>query len=135
MQTSAETEDDVEAIRKLGKEFFAAVNTGDLERRAATMDPDIVIMPPDRACIVGKEEFRRLSRDYSSAYEEKCTLFFDEIQVIGGWAFVRSTVTGARTAKSSGGVEKINLKNLWIVRKQANGQWKFSRVMFNSNAP
>src|ERR1022692_41175 len=135
MQTSATTDDDVEAIRKLGKEFFAAVNTGDLERRTATMDPDIVIMQPDRACIVGKEEFRRLSREYSSAHEEKCTLFYEEIQVIGSCAFVRSTVTGTRTAKSSGGVEKINLKNLWIVRKQADGQWKFWRIMFNSNAP
>lgn len=99
------------------------------------MDPDIIIMPPDRPGTVGKEEFRRLSRDYSSAHEEKCTLFYEETQVIGSWAFVRSTLTGTRTVKPSGGMEKINLKNLCIVRKQANGEWKFWRIMFNSNAP
>jgi hypothetical protein len=36
----------VKAIKKLGEEFFAGVNAEDLDRRMATMDPDVVIMPP-----------------------------------------------------------------------------------------
>jgi ketosteroid isomerase-like protein len=45
MDTNATTDDDVKAIKKLGEEFFAGVNAEDLERRMATMDPDVIIMP------------------------------------------------------------------------------------------
>jgi ketosteroid isomerase-like protein len=135
MDTNAKTDTVLKAIKKLGQEFFAAVNAGDLDRRMATMDPDIIIMPPDRPCMVGKEEIRRLSYDYSAVYDEKCSLFYDEIETAGRWGFVRATVTGTRTTKSDGGVEKVNLKNLWIVRRQPDGEWKFWRIMFNSTLP
>jgi ketosteroid isomerase-like protein len=46
MDTNATTDDDVKAIKKLGEEFFAGVNAEDLDRRMATMHPDVVIMPP-----------------------------------------------------------------------------------------
>jgi uncharacterized protein (TIGR02246 family) len=132
MDTHATIDDDVKAIKKVGEEFFAGVNTGDLDRRMATMDPDIVIMPPDRPPVVGKEEIRRLSQNYAAAFEEKCSLVYDEVESLGQWGFARATVTGTRTSKSGGGVEKVSLKNLWIVRRQADGEWKFWRIMFNS---
>jgi len=83
MYTKATTDDDVRAIKKLAEEFFAGVNAGDLDRRMATMDPDAVIMPPDRPSIVGKEEIRRLSHDYSTSFEEQCSLVYDEVEAAG----------------------------------------------------
>jgi len=135
MGTKASTKDDVEAIKKLGEEFFAAVNTSDLNGRMATMAPDAIIMAPDRPSIAGKEEIRRLSHDYQTTFEEKCTLAYDEVEVAGNWGFVRGSVTCTRTSKSDGQVKKLSLKNLWIVKRQADGKWKFWRIMFNSNNP
>ena len=60
--------EDVEAIKKVGEEFFAGTNAGDLDRRMATMAPDAIIMPPDRPSIVGKHEIRRLSQAHQAAY-------------------------------------------------------------------
>ncbi len=128
------TTDDVK-IKKLGEEFFAGVNAGDLDRRMATMEPGVVIMPPDRPTIVGREEVRRLSQTYSATYEERCSLVYDEVECIGDWGFVRATVTATRTSKSGDGVEKLSMKNLWIVRRQADGEWKFWRIMFNHTIP
>ena len=133
MDAHVTTDDDVKAIKKVGQEFFAGVNTADLDRRMATMDSDIVIMPPDRPSIVGKDEVRRLSQDYSAAFEETCSLVYDEVKSMGQWGFARATVTGTRTSKSGGGVETVSLKNLWIVKRHADGEWKFWRIMFNSN--
>jgi uncharacterized protein (TIGR02246 family) len=135
MDTNATTDDDVKAIEKLGEEFFAGVNTEDLDRRMATMDPDVVITPPGRPSIVGKEEIRRLSHEYSATYEEKCSLVYDEVETAGHWGFARATVSATRTSKSGGGVEKMSLNNLWIVKRQADGAWKFWRIMFNSSIP
>jgi len=131
MDANATTDDEVKAIKKLGEEFFAGVNAGDLDRRMSTMDPGVVIMPPDRPPIVGKEEVRRLSQNYSATYEEKCSLSYDEVESVGDWGFARATVTAMRTSKSGGGVEKLSMKNLWIVKRQADGEWKFWRIMFN----
>ena len=110
MDTNATTDDDVKAIKKLGEEFFAGVNAEDLERRMATMDPDVIIMPSGRPSIVGKDEVRRLSHDYSETYEEKCSLVYDEVETAGHWGFARATVSATRTSKSGGGVEKMSLK-------------------------
>ena len=132
MDTNATTDDDVNAIKKLGDEFFAGVNTGDLDRRMSTMDAGAIIMPPDRPSIVGREEIRHLSENYSATYEEKCNLVYDEVETAGNWGFARATVTGTRISKSGGGVEKVSFKNLWIVKRQTDGNWKFWRIMFNS---
>jgi len=88
MDTNATTDDDVKAIKKLGEEFFAGVNAEDLNRRMATMDADVVIMPPGRPSIVGKEEIRRLSFDYAETYEEKCSLVYDEVEAAGHWGLL-----------------------------------------------
>jgi ketosteroid isomerase-like protein len=135
MDPNLKANDDLNAIKELGQEFFAAVNAGDLNRRMATLDADVVIMPPDRPSIVGAKEMRRVSRDYADLFDEQCRLVYDEIEIIGNWGFVRANVTGTRTSKSDGGAEKVNLKNLWIVKKQPDGGWKFWRIMFNSNDP
>jgi uncharacterized protein (TIGR02246 family) len=135
MGTNATGDDDVKAIKKLGEEFFAAVNAEDLDRRMATMDPEVVIMPPGRPSIVGKEEIRRLSQDYSETYEEKSSLVYDEVETGGHWGFARATVSATRTTKSDGGIEKMSLTNLWILKRQSDGEWKFWRIMFNSTIP
>lgn len=123
---------DVAAIKKLGHDYFNATNAADPERAAATMAADVIIMPPDRLPIVGKEEIRRLAGEYHAAYELKYNLDYDEVQTAGDWGFARATVSGTRTSKSGGGVEQVSLKNLWILKKQADGQWKFWRIMFNN---
>ncbi len=135
MGTNSTTHDEIEAIKKVGEDFFAGTNAGDLDRRMATMAPDAIIMPPNRPPIVGKEEIRRLSQVYQAMFEEKCILAYDEVEMAGNWGFVRATVNATRTSRSSGGVEKVSLKNLWIVKRQADGKWKFWRIMFNSNNP
>jgi uncharacterized protein (TIGR02246 family) len=123
---------DVKAIKKLGQDYFEATNAGDPDRGAATMAPDVIIMPPDRLPLVGKEEIRSLAHHYHATFELKYTLDYDEVETAGHWGFARATVTGTRTSKSGGRVEQVSLRNLWIFKKQADGQWKFWRIMFNS---
>lgn len=135
MNSHAITDDDVKAIKDLGEEFFAGVNAGDLDRRMATMAPDVIIMPSDRPAIIGKEEIRRLSLEYSATYEEKVSVVIDEVVTAGNLGFVRATVTGIRTSKASSAADELSLNNLWIVKKQADRKWTFWRIMFNHAFP
>jgi uncharacterized protein (TIGR02246 family) len=132
---NATTDNDVKAIKRLGKEYFEATNVGDADGCIAMMAPDVIIMPPNRPSIVGAEQLRRLSHEYHSTFELKYNLAYDEVETVGHLGFARSTVTGTRTSKSDGRVEKLAWRNLWIVKRQADGKWKFWRIMFNSPIP
>lgn len=132
MDTNPANDDDVKAIKKLGADYFGAANVGDPDGCAATMAPDVVIMPPNRLPIVGKDEIRRLAHDYHATFELKYALDYDEVETAGNLGFARATVTGTRTSKSDGGVEQVSVQNLWILKRQADGKWKFWRIMFNS---
>jgi uncharacterized protein (TIGR02246 family) len=128
---SPTTNTDVGAIKQLGEEYFAATNAGNAERCIATMAPDIVIMPPDRPTIFGHEQLRALAHDYHATYDLKYSLVFDEVESHGNWGFARVSVGGTRTAKSDGAIEQLSWRNVWIVKKQSDGHWKFWRIIFN----
>ncbi len=134
MDRQATTDDDVKAIKKVGEEYFEATNVGDPDRCIATMAPDVIIMPPGRPSIVGKEQLRRLSHDYHTTFELNYHLVYDEVEATGDLGFARTTVTGTRTSRSDGSVEKLVWRNLWIVKRQDDGKWKFWRIIFNSSA-
>jgi uncharacterized protein (TIGR02246 family) len=124
--------DDVTAITRLGERYFEATNAGDAERCIATMAADVIIMPPDAPSIIGVEQLRRRSQAYHAQYSAKYKLVFDEIEVFGDTAFARTTVSGMRTQRSDGSVEQLLWRNLWIVKRQVDGQWKFWRIIFNA---
>lgn len=119
------------AIKQLGEEYFAATNAGSAERCIATMAPDVVIMPPERPIIFGHEQLRALAHGYHATYDLSYSLMFDEVETHGDWGFVRATVSENRTAKSDGTIEQLSWRNVWIVRKQSDGHWKFWRIIFN----
>jgi uncharacterized protein (TIGR02246 family) len=135
MDRNPQDNHDLNAIKKLGEEYFEATNAGDAERCIATMAADVVIMPPNVASIIGTEQLRSLARDYHDKYSARYELVYDEVKTSGDLGFVRATVTGSRTSRSDGSVERVVWRNLWIVKRQADGQWKFWRIIFNGTMP
>ena len=131
MQPQTSSVSDVEAIRALGNEYYAAANAGDANRCNATMAPDVIVMPPEHASIIGIDEVRCLSSEYHATHEVSYDLIYDEITVCGDIAVARSTATGTRSSRSDGGIENLLWRNLWVLKRQPDGTWKFWRVMFN----
>jgi ketosteroid isomerase-like protein len=135
MNPQTNSDDDVEAIRALGNEYYAAANVGDVNRCNATMAPDVIVMPPERASIIGIDEVRRASSEYHATHEVSYNLIYDEITVCGDIAVARSTATGTRSLRSDGGIENLLWRNLWVLKRQPDGTWKFWRIMFNRPSP
>ena len=48
MRESTTSEHDVNAIKKLGEDYFQSANSGNVEGCIATMAPDVIIVPPNR---------------------------------------------------------------------------------------
>lgn len=134
MNKGAAIQSDIVAIKKLGEDYFSATNAGDTDSCIATMAPDVVIMPPNQRTISGVQQLRPVSREYRAKFEAKYELVYDEIEVLGDLAIVRSTVTGTRRLRSGGASEHLLWRNLWVV-KRTDGQWRFWRIIFNTPDP
>ena len=132
MEAKATREQDIAAIKRLGQEYFDATNEGDAERCITTMADDVVIMPANRPTITGTKQLRALSKDYHATYAAQYELHYDEVEAGQDFGFARATVSGTRKLKLDGSIENVMWRNLWIFKRQADGGWKFWRIIFNT---
>jgi uncharacterized protein (TIGR02246 family) len=129
-----DVEADVQAIKSLEDEAMKAFNEGDLERYLSLLTDDVVWMAHTQPTVFGKEAVKDWVKFDLFTYEIAITV--EEVQVFGDIALVRDIWKGKETLKENS--EKINEwinKSLQIVRKQPDGTWKLSYVIFNSNTP
>ena len=127
------TEADRQAINTLREQWTAALNAGDVPSIMTCWPDDGVEMPPGRSR-VGKEAIRSRLQSVFDEVTAEVTTSFDEIVVVGDWAFARGTFTSTWTPVAGGEPRQESAKNLWILQRQPDDSWKIARFMFN-NAP
>jgi uncharacterized protein (TIGR02246 family) len=132
-ELAVDVEADVEAIKGLEADVMKAVNEGDLERYLALLSDDVVWMAPTQPTVTGKEAVKKWME--FDLYTYDVTITVEEVQVLGDWAFMRTIWIGTGTQKESGEKFEFNNKGLYLVRRQPDGTWKLSYVIFNSNTP
>ena len=132
-EPAVDVEADVEAIKSLEDETMKAVNEGDLERYLSLLTDDVVWMAPTQPSAIGKEAVKNWVEFDLFTYE--VTITVEEVQVLGDWAFMRDIWIGSGTQKDSGEKFEFNNKGLYLLRRQTDGSWKMSYVIFNRNIP
>ena len=130
---AVDIEADVAAIESLADETMKAFNEGDLERYLSLLTDDVVWMAPTQPSAIGKDAAKNWVQFDLITHEVAITV--EEVQVLGDWAFMRNIWIGSGTQKDSGEKFEFNNKGLYLLRRQADGSWKISYVMFNSNTP
>jgi uncharacterized protein (TIGR02246 family) len=116
--------DDERAIRKLIADWHAATKSHDLDRILPMMADDIVFMVPGKKPF-GKKEFAEGSRAMKDAAIESSTEF-EELQVLGDWAFGRLHLTVTITPPG----EKPMTRSGYVMslyRKESDGRWVLAR--------
>ena len=130
-----DTKADREAIQALLQEASATHRAGDVERWAALFTNDVVLLPSNQPPISGREAVRRFGRELFEKFTSTAEIRPVEIQVCGDWAFARTAVSGTFTPKDGGAPIELDLKEIAIYRRQADGKWKVARLIGNSNRP
>jgi len=129
---AAFTPQDSAAIAAEAEKWRATSLARDFDAFATTLTDDAVLYPPNVAPTVGKEA----SMAYIKAFPTitKFEVSPRETGGVGDMAFDRGDFT--LTAKLPDGTE-INDQGsfLSVFRRQADGSWKHSRVMWHSNLP
>lgn len=120
------------AIVQLRESFSAAINSGDIEGLVATVDSSVVAMPPDGGELLGPEGLRSGLGSSFEQFRWEATYPSVELNVAGDWAFERGTYQLALVPREGEGSPMRSEGNrLWIFRRQADGSWRISHIMFS----
>jgi uncharacterized protein (TIGR02246 family) len=122
---------DRSAIRSAVDSFTAAVNKGDYATAASLYTEDGVIMPPNAPAVTGRTGIQKSLEGFGrvSAFSQPVI----EVDGVGDLAYARMSFNLTLTPPGSPNPVTDKGKVLIVVRKGADGQWRTSRGMFNSD--
>ena len=130
---------DVAAIMEFNKHYLGAINDGDIKTLSALTTEGHVMIAPNRPPIVGKAANDAMNGGAFERYEFSETWRPVETVIDGDLGFQRGTFTVIATPKEGGGNRldrlEVNGSFLRIYQRQANGEWRMTRDMFNSSTP
>jgi uncharacterized protein (TIGR02246 family) len=131
--------DDQEAINALHDKDIQASLALDADALQSLWADDIVTIAPGGPPIVGKaanraaldKHIEEMRSTEILAYNEQ----FQEIQVVGDWAFEYGTITG-RTRPFKGGQEQqLQFNVMRILKRQPDTTWRIARSIYNDATP
>jgi ketosteroid isomerase-like protein len=131
------TGEDVAALRDLGQSYVRGFSANDAGAVAAVYAGSAVEMPPNRSARDGVDAIRAA---YASSFEAgaatlEFTMTAAEIDGMNGLAFERGTWSW--TGIPPGMTEPIAVteKYLAIARRQEDGSWRYTAMIWNSDTP
>jgi ketosteroid isomerase-like protein len=124
---------DLAAIKALDDNFTTMAMAGDFAGLVkAFYTDDAVFMAPNAPAATGHAEIEALLRTFPPM--SNFTIQSDEVVGVGDLAYSRNHYS--LTMTPPGGAAFMDSgKSMVILRKQADGSWKFVRDMFNSDIP
>ena len=128
------TAEDVAAIEAMGAAIDEAGLAGDWDAFAAMFAEDLVMMPPNMPALEGRDAWLEWIRTMGVNMTES-QYKFEKIEGYGDLAYAVATYT--ETFSVAGVEDPIydEGKILSILRKQADGAWRFTYWMWASNLP
>jgi ketosteroid isomerase-like protein len=130
----ADTAADEAAVRKVLSDITTSFNAGDFDAMFASYRDDVLVSPPNRPDIVGKQAWREGMQN-SLPPNVTFNLRFDtqELEIAGDLAYERGTFHMEMTDKATGAAGPVmDGRHIHIFKREADGSWKGWRLMENS---
>ncbi|HUI31810.1 MAG TPA: SgcJ/EcaC family oxidoreductase [Candidatus Acidoferrales bacterium] len=131
VQPHSSEQDDVQEINSLTHEWETAIKAKDINRLLSLMTDDVVFLAPKALPIKGKNGVEEVYRTMFAGFDIEQESRYEEIQVIGSWAFAWGTDSLTFTPAAGGDSVKMKGHCVTILQRQAGGAWKFARGINN----
>jgi ketosteroid isomerase-like protein len=127
--------DDLAAITGFNERYLAAINNEDIAALSALTTDGHVMLVPNSEPVVGKTANDAMNGGAFERYEFSETWQPVETVIDGDLAFQRGTFTTIATPRGDGDRLEVSGSFMRIYQRQANGEWRMTRDMFNSSTP
>jgi ketosteroid isomerase-like protein len=127
--------DDLAAITAFNERYLESINEEDIATLSSLTTDGHVMLPPNSEPVVGKAANDAMNGGAFERYDFSETWSPVETVVDGNLAFQRGTFTVIATPKNGGDRVELRGSFLRIYQRQANGEWRMTRDMFNSSTP
>ena len=127
--------DDLAAITAFNERYLAAINEENIAALSALTTDGHVMLPPNREPVVGKAANDAMNGGAFARYDFSETWVPVETVVDGDLGFQRGTFTVIATPRDGGDRLEVRGSFLRIYQRQADGEWRMTRDMFNSSMP
>lgn len=125
---------DAEKIRSVTESFVRAANAGDVTAWMSTLTDDVTFMPPEQESASGSDAVRTwVVENFFDPFDIDLELSFDELQISESWAYAAGPFRETLTPKDGGEAVELVGKFIDVFRRDADGEWKFARVIFNTD--
>jgi len=127
--------DDLAAITGFNERYLASINNEDIAALSALTTDGHIMLPPNQEPVVGKSANDAMNGGAFERYEFSETWQPVETVIDGNLAFQRGTFTTIATPRGAGNRLEVSGSFMRIYQRQANGEWRMTRDMFNSSTP
>lgn len=124
---------DVEALRAWYDKKTTTTNAGDVDGLKILFAEDVIFMPPGGPLFQGWETYREWAVPYFHDYDIEENISYEEIEVWGDRAFMRTSYTMRSTPKEGGEPNTAKGKAVWLFERQGDGTWKGTHCIWNEN--
>lgn len=128
-------EEDIAAINDMYKQATLACSNGDVELYLSLFTEDAVVMATEYPALIGEKQLRPAMEGLFSMFELKLPYKVDKVEVLGDWAFARSSFQYSMTLKEGGETSTRAGKELDIFKRQVDGSWKIYMESWSYDAP
>ena len=124
---------DYSQVLAVTEEESAAIVAGDFGRYRAVLTDDAVFLPQSATAKTGAELHRWMREFLEQVAVESLAFAHGETIVRGDLACHEYTCAWKSTPRSGGASRIQTFKGLHVLRKQADGAWKISRNIWNTD--
>ena len=127
------TDADGTAIRAVIDSFTSAIKAGDYATAASYYTEDAVFMPQNAPAVEGRAGIQKAFESFGRVSEFSQPVV--EVEGVGDLAYARLNADFTFTPPNATTPMSDKDKVLIVMRKQADGKWRTTRGMVNSNLP
>ena len=118
---------DEQAIRDLVATWEKATALDDYDTVASLMSEDATFLTPGNPPMRGREAIMALARSMQGKVRVEAVGTFEEIQVLGDWAYAWRTMRVTVTPAGGGAAMRRAGNTLTIFRREPDGRWVLTR--------
>ncbi len=119
------------AVLDEDERWLAAFNCADVATLLAIYALDVVVMPPDRPDLHGREAVADWLREFFRDHSARQVLIHDEVFADGTWAFLRGRFELDSTSRATGRTVRSAGKHLVVWRREPDLCWRAARDIWS----